>query len=82
MVEEKPGGRDSDEPPDRVQRRSFGFDVPVVRDRRELFEQESALAGIDPASADLSSEEVPDDLEASLRAMRERAARKREPEAG
>ncbi|MEX2587836.1 MAG: hypothetical protein WD602_07595 [Actinomycetota bacterium] len=56
--------------------RKIELDVPVARDRRKLFEQEAALAGIDPAADDLSSEEVPDDVESHLRRMREGAARR------
>lgn len=56
-------------------RKRIGLDVPVVRNRRELYEQESAIAGLDPnQTPDLSGEEVPDDVEAQLRSMRQNAA--------
>ncbi|MBW3591298.1 MAG: hypothetical protein KY393_05570 [Actinobacteria bacterium] len=53
------------------------LDLPVVRNRREFFEQESAIAGTDPSKGDdPSPEEAPDDMELHLREMREAAARR------
>ncbi len=53
------------------------LDLPVVRNRREFFEQEAAIAGIDPSKGDdPSSEGPPEDMELHLREMREAAARR------
>jgi hypothetical protein len=53
--------------------KGFDFDIPVVADRREFFEQEALVSGPpDQLSADLE----PDDVAENLKAMRESAARR------
>jgi hypothetical protein len=49
------------------------FDIPVVTDRREFFDQEVVVAG---APEDLPSDLEPDEVAESLKAMRESAAKR------
>lgn len=53
--------------------KGFDFDIPVVADRREFFEQEALVSGPpDKLPTDLEPEEVAE----SLKAMRESASRR------
>ncbi|HYN98275.1 MAG TPA: hypothetical protein VEU28_01220 [Actinomycetota bacterium] len=53
--------------------KGFDFDIPVVADRREFFEQEAMVA--EPPAA-LDSDLEPGDVAANLRAMRESASQR------
>jgi hypothetical protein len=53
--------------------KGFEFDIPVVADRREFFEQEAVVAD---APEELASDLQPDEVADSLRAMRESATRR------
>lgn len=53
--------------------KGFDFDIPVVADRREFFEQEAVLS--DPPG-ELKSDLEPDEVAESLKAMRESAAKR------
>lgn len=61
----------------------FNLDIPVVADRRTFFETEAVVSG---PPDDLETDVDPDELEESLRAMREAATRRTsiepEPDAG
>ena len=62
--------------------KGFDFDIPVVADRREFFEQEAVLS--DPPG-ELVNDLEPDEVAESLKAMRESAAKRTaapEPEQG
>ncbi|MEX0790154.1 MAG: hypothetical protein WD178_05195 [Actinomycetota bacterium] len=51
--------------------KGFDFDIPVVADRREFFEQEALVSG---PPDELSTDLAPDDVTESLKAMRESAS--------
>lgn len=53
--------------------KGFDFDIPVVADRREFFEQEAVLS--DPPG-ELKSDLEPDEVAESLKAMRESAVKR------
>ncbi|CAN5824916.1 hypothetical protein BH23ACT12_BH23ACT12_00810 [soil metagenome] len=53
--------------------KGFDFDIPVVADRREFFEQEALVSG---PPGDLSADLAPDDVAESLKAMRESASKR------
>lgn len=53
--------------------KGFDFDIPVVADRREFFEQEAVLS--DPPG-ELAADLEPDEVAENLKAMRESAARR------
>jgi hypothetical protein len=53
--------------------KGFDFNIPVVADRREFFEQEAVLS--DPPG-ELENDLEPDEVAESLKAMRESAARR------
>lgn len=53
--------------------KGFDFNIPVVADRREFFEQEAVLS--DPPE-ELAGDLEPEEVAESLRAMRESAARR------
>lgn len=51
----------------------FDFDIPVVADRREFFEQEALVSG---PPAKLPTDLKPEDVAEVLKAMRESASRR------
>ncbi|HEX2149542.1 MAG TPA: hypothetical protein VHI31_05130 [Actinomycetota bacterium] len=53
--------------------KGFDFDIPVVADRREFFEQEAVVA---EPPGQLDSDLEPDDVAANLKAMRESASQR------
>lgn len=53
--------------------KGFDFNIPVVADRREFFEQEAVVS--DPPG-ELTNDLEPDEVAESLKAMRESAARR------
>ena len=53
--------------------KGFNFDIPIVADRREFFEEEALVAG--PPAA-IKSDLEPEDVARSLKQMRESAGRR------
>ncbi|HEU4866958.1 MAG TPA: hypothetical protein VFV09_04430 [Actinomycetota bacterium] len=53
--------------------KGFDFNIPVVADRREFFEQEAVLS--DPPG-ELANDLEPEEVAESLKAMRESAAKR------
>ena len=53
--------------------KGFKFDIPIVADRREFFEQEAAVAG---PPEEVASDLEPDEVVRSLKQMRESAGRR------
>jgi hypothetical protein len=53
--------------------KGFKFDIPVVADRHEFFEQEAVVAD---APEELASDLQPEEVADSLKAMRESATRR------
>lgn len=53
--------------------KGFDFDVPVVADRREFFEQEALVSG---PPVELPADLEPEEVAEALKAMRESASRR------
>lgn len=53
--------------------KGFNFDIPIVADRREFFEEEAVVSG--PPDV-LTNDLEPDDVARSLKEMRESAGRR------
>ena len=58
---------------DTQEEKGFDFNIPVVADRREFFEQEAVLS--DPPG-ELANDLEPEEVAESLKAMRESAAKR------